>query len=269
LARALEEKSDVVIVGLDLQSNSARQTIGCCNKLGFKTILVLEGSKPDTVQGNLLVDYLLGADVRFAATRQEQRRLMDEAAAEVRSRGKAPHILNDNPMFEVASAVAYIECAMEVLEQMASLGVAPTTIYMSSSGKGQAGLVLAGRLFDTGFDVRCVAATREHQVASRTAEIANQTAKVLGLDLRIDPREVVNTDSYVGERYGVPSVDGNAAVRMFAETEGVILDPVYTGKCAAGMIGDIRRGDFRKDDVLLFIHTGGVPAIFTHSHIWL
>lgn len=269
LARALEEKPDVVIVGLDLQSNSARQTVGCCNKLGFKTILVLEGAKPETVQGNLLVDYLLGADVRFAASRQEQRRLMDEAAAEVRSRGKVPHILNDNPMFEAASAIAYIECTMEFLEQMAALGTAPTTVYMSSSGKGQAGLVLAKRLLDTAFDVRCVTATREHHVARRTAEIANQTATVLGLDLRIEAREVVNTDAYVGERYGVPTPDGNAAVKMFAETEGIILDPVYTGKCAAGMIGDIRRGDFKKDDVLLFIHTGGVPAIFTHNHIWL
>src|SRR6185312_10844898 len=134
LAHALSEKPDFVIVGLDLQSNSARQTVGSCNKLGLKTILVLEGSPPATIQGNLLVDYLLGADVRFAATRQDQRRLMDEAAAEVRARGKVAHILNDNPVFEVASAVAYIECTIECLEQLAAQSVSPTAIYMSSAG---------------------------------------------------------------------------------------------------------------------------------------
>jgi len=268
LAHAQRDKPDVVIVGLALQSNSARQTIGCCNKLGLRTILVLEGKIPNEIQGNLLVDYLLGADVRFVGDREEQRRMLDSAAAEVRAKGLVPHILNDNPMFDVASAIAYIECTMECLEQLALAGVTPRAMYMSSSGKGQAGLVLARRLFDADFDVRGVTATREHSVPERTAEIANRTAATLGLAVRISPDEIVNLDGYVGEAYGVPSASGNEAVKLFAETEGVILDPVYTGKCAAGMIDDIRRGEFRADEAVLFIHTGGVPAIFTHRHLW-
>src|SRR6185295_4998638 len=87
LAKSMEDQPDVVIVGLDLQSNSARQTVGACNKLGLKTILVLEGHRPNTVQGNLLIDYLLGAEVHFAATREEQRAKLDGLAAQVRARG--------------------------------------------------------------------------------------------------------------------------------------------------------------------------------------
>src|SRR5262245_59429018 len=142
LARTMAERPDVVLVGLDLQSNSARQTVGACNRLGLRTVLVLEGACPAEVQGNLLVGYLLGAEIHFAADRVEQRRLLDHLAEECRRRGERPHILNDNPMFDVASAIAYLETTMEMIEQLQAAGAAPTVFYMSSSGKGQAGLEL-------------------------------------------------------------------------------------------------------------------------------
>jgi D-cysteine desulfhydrase/L-cysteate sulfo-lyase len=269
MAHALGEKPDVVIVGLDLQSNSARQTIGCCNKLGLKTILILEGAPPTPIQGNLLVDYLLGADVRFAADRKTQRAMMDAAAAEVQTQGLTPHILNDNPMFEIASALGYIECTLESLVQLGERGATPSAMYMSSSGKGQAGLVLAQKHLDADYDVICCSATREFEVASRTARIANRVAEMLGLATRIEACDVVNYDDYVGERYGVPTPEALEAVRIFAETEGVILDPVYTGKCAAGLIDHIRKGRLSRKDIALFIHTGGTPAIFTYQQHWV
>jgi D-cysteine desulfhydrase/L-cysteate sulfo-lyase len=269
LARTVAEGADTVIVGLDLQSNSARQTIGACNKLGLKVHLVLEGARPNVVQGNLLVDYLLGATVHFAASAAEQRAMLDRLAAEVRAAGGKPHILNDNPMFDIASAVAYIESTFECLEQLAALGVSPSAFYMSSSGKGAAGLMLAQKLTGLPFRVHCVSATSEYDLPKRTAGIANSTAGHLGLGVRETPDEVVNFADFVGERYGVPSAAGNDAVKLFAETEGLILDPVYTGKAAAGMLAHIHEGKFGADDVLVFVHTGGSPAIFTHSQYWL
>jgi D-cysteine desulfhydrase/L-cysteate sulfo-lyase len=270
LARTVAEKADVVIVGLDLQSNSARQTVGCCNKLGLETVLVLEGQRPNLVQGNLLVDFLLGADVQFAESRGEQRRLMDEAAERVRQSGRRPHILNDNPMFDVASALAYIECTLEIMDQCEALGSEPTVLYMSSSGKGQAGLELARRLFDLPIRIHGVTATREFaSVPERTAEIANRTAREIGYDITVRPDDVVNFNEFVGPGYGKPSQAGNEAVKLFAQTEGVILDPVYTGKAAAGLIEHVRTGKLGKDDVVVFVHTGGSPAIFTHSDNWL
>lgn len=268
LAHALKEKPDTVIVGLDLQSNSARQTVGACNKLGLKSILVLEGRKPAIVQGNLLVDYLLGADVHFAADQKEQRALLDNLAADVRARGGRPHILNDNPMFDVASAVAYLEVALEVIEQLAARNLTPGYFYMSSSGKGSAGIMLAKKLLAADFMMHAVCATDEFDLPTRTAGIANQTIAALGLEGAVHPGDVINTEQFVGKGYGVPSEAGNEAVKLFARTEGIILDPIYTGKAAAGLIDHIRQGRFKQDDVVVFVHTGGAPAIFTWNELW-
>jgi D-cysteine desulfhydrase/L-cysteate sulfo-lyase len=269
LARTRAEGADTVIVGLDLQSNSARQTIGACNKLGLKVHLVLEGARPNLVQGNLLVDYLLGAEVHFTADAAEQRAMLDRLAREVRAAGGKPHILNDNPMFDVASAVAYIESTFESLEQLDGFGVSPTAFYMSSSGKGAAGLMLAQKITGLPFKVHCVSATSEYDLPKRTAGIADQTAELLGVSVCVAPDEVVNYSDFVGERYGIPDEAGNDAVKMFAQTEGIILDPVYTGKAAAAMLAHIREGMFGAGDVLVFVHTGGSPPIFTHSQYWV
>jgi 1-aminocyclopropane-1-carboxylate deaminase/D-cysteine desulfhydrase-like pyridoxal-dependent ACC family enzyme len=269
LARTMSEDPDTVIVGLDLQSNSARQTVGACNKLGLKTILVLEGHKPNTVQGNLLLDYMLGAEVHFAATRDEQRAMLDKLAARVHADGGRPHILNDNPMFDVASALAYIETTLEMIEQLDALKLKPAAFYMSSSGKGQAGIVLARRLLAADFTMEGVTATDEFHIPSRTAAIANETAAALDLDFRVSEDEIRNDTGFVGRGYGVPSEAGNEACRLFAHTEGVVLDPIYTGKAAAGMIAHIRAGRFTADDVVVFVHTGGTPAIFTWNDLWL
>jgi len=269
LGHALAEAPDTVIVGLDIQSNSARQTVGACNKLGLKTVLVLEGERPARVQGNLLVDYLMGAQVIFASTRAAQRAALDAAASACRAAGGRPHILNDNPLFDVASAVAYLETTLEILEQMDALGVRARALYMSSSGKGQAGLVLGQRLTNAGFEVLGVTATSEFDLPARTSAIANETAEVLRLDLLIDPADIVNDMGFVGEGYGVPSPEGIEATRLFARTEGIVLDPVYTGKAAAGMIAHIRAGRFTRADTVVFVHTGGTPAIFTWDSLWM
>ena len=269
LAHAMKDEPDTVIVGLDLQSNSARQTVGACNKLGLRTILVLEGQRPNNVQGNLLVDYLLGAEVHFAADRLQQRAMLDGLAEQVRGQGGRPHILNDNPMFDVASAVAYLEVTLEVLEQLDGRGLKPNYFYMSSSGKGSAGIILAQRLLGADFAMHSVCATDEFHLPSRTAGIANETAATLGLDISVSEEEVINTTDFVGKGYGIPSEAGDEAVRLFARTEGIILDPIYTGKAAAGMIAHIREGRFSQDDVLVFVHTGGTPAIFTWNELWL
>lgn len=269
LARTMAEQPDTVVVGLDIQSNSARQTIGACNRLGLKTILVLEGQKPDIVQGNLLVDYLLGAEVIFAPTRDAQRVALDAHAAKGRHAGGRPHILNDNPMFDVASALAYLETTLELLGQLDAAGVQPTAFYMSSSGKGQAGLVLGRRLTGAPVAMHGVTATDEYHIPSRTAAIANETLGVLDLDLRISDTEIINDLGFVGAGYGIPTEASVEATKLFARTEGVILDPIYTGKAAAGMISDIRAGRYGRGDTLVFVHTGGTPSVFAWNSLWL
>jgi len=118
--------------------------------------------------------------VIFAPTRDAQRAALDASAATCRAKGGRPHILNDNPLFDIASATAYLETTLEILEQMDALGVAPAALYMSSSGKGQAGLVLGQRLTNRGIAVHGITATAEYDVPARTAAIANETAGLLG-----------------------------------------------------------------------------------------
>lgn len=269
LAHAMVDRPDTVIVGLDLQSNSARQTVGACNKLGLKTILVLEGARPVEVQGNLLIDYLLGAEVHFAADRNTQRQMLDQLAAQVRAAGGRPHILNDNPMFDVASAVAYMETALEVVTQLQQNDLTPDYFYMSSSGKGSAGIILAQKLLGLPFAMHGVPATDEFHIPSRTAAIANESAAALGLDLVIEESDITSFDNFVGQAYGIPSAAGDEAVRLFARTEGIVLDPIYTGKAAAGLVAHIREGRFNSSDIVVFVHTGGTPAVFTWNGLWL
>lgn len=270
LAHMMKEQpeTDTVIVGLDLQSNSARQTVGACNKLGLRTVLVLEGRRPNQIQGNLLIDYLLGAEVHFASDRNEQRGMLDALAERVRGEGGLPHILNDNPMFDVASALAYIETALEVLAQLSTHGLAPTHFYMSSSGKGSAGILLAQKLLGADFRMHAVTATDEFHLPSRTASIANQTLQRLGIDLEITEEDVINFEDFVGPGYGIPSEAGNEAVRLFGRSEGIVLDPIYTGKAAAGLVAHARAGLLGEDDIVVFVHTGGTPAVFNWNELW-
>ncbi|WP_206030145.1 pyridoxal-phosphate dependent enzyme [Roseomonas sp. AR75] len=269
LAHAVAQGADTIIVGLDLQSNSARQTTGAANSLGLRTVLVLEGAPPAALQGNLLLDHLLGADVRLARDAAEQRAMLDAAADEVRAAGGRPYMMSDDPMFEMGSALAYLDATLEMLEQLAPQGVAPRAFYLSSGGKGQAGMALARAALGADFAVRGVTASRRHDVPTRTAAIANRTAEKLGLDARVSPDDVINTDAFVGLDYGIPTEAGNEALLLFARHEGVLLDPVYTGKAAACLIADIRAGLFGAEDAVVFVHTGGMPAIFTWSEALL
>jgi len=117
--------------------------------------------------------------------------------------------------------------------------------------------------------VHGVTATSEFHLPSRTAGIANETARALGLELVITEEEIVNFGDFVGAGYGLPSTAGIEAVKLFARTEGIILDPIYTGKAAAGLVAHVREGRFGDDDVIVFVHTGGTPANFTWGDLWV
>ena len=241
---------------------------GACNRLGLRTVLVLEGARPREVQGNLLVDYLLGAEIHFAPDRAEQRRMLDRLAEDCRQRGERPHILNDNPMFDVASAIAYLETTMEMIEQLRAAGTAPTVLYMSSSGKGQAGLELARKLWG-GFRVHGVTATREYDVPARTAAIANETAATLGLDVRVRPEEVVNFDGFVGAGLRPPESGGQRGGPAVRAHRGPRPRPgLHRQVRGRPDRPRPRRAASPRRDTAVFVHTGGAPAIFTWSHLW-
>jgi D-cysteine desulfhydrase/L-cysteate sulfo-lyase len=272
MAEAIAAGADTVVMFVDILSNSARQTTAVANRLGLKTVLVLKGERPAYVTGNLLVDYLLGAEILFARDADEQRRVVDDAVVRLRREGRRPFVLNDSPMFAIAAALAYAEATLELLGQLAEVGVGPERLhlYISSTGKGQPGPELAVRAL--GLPVRVVGAAvhrTEGRAKEAVARYLNESAAFLDLDLRVEPAAIDNRDDYVGPGYGVPSPEGMEAVLLAARTDGLLLDPVYTGKAFAAVIADARAGRLTHDDVAVYMHTGGLPLLFnTAEQVW-
>ncbi|MDF1521870.1 MAG: pyridoxal-phosphate dependent enzyme [Trueperaceae bacterium] len=265
MVEPLRAKAEVLIMALELTSNSARQTVAAANRLGMRTVLVLKGEPPPEPQGNLLVNELLGAEIHYVPDREAQKRVIDEVVDRVRREGRRPMVLTSEPIFDIGSALAYLESTVEMLEQMDALGAYPDFVYMTSGGKGQAGLVLAKRLLEAPFLVHGVTVSYEYDVPPRTAQIANDTLALLGLDVRIDPAEVISFGDHVGPGYGHVTEASLDAMALMARTEGVVLDPIYTGKTFAALLDHINEGIVPRDATVVFVHTGGTPAIFSHA----
>ncbi len=264
MADAVERGADVFIAGLEAQSNSARQTAAAANILGMRTILVLHKDREWHWQGNLLVDRILGAEVRFVESHDpaDLDRALHETAEQQRTLGRRPYVMNHAGAFAIGSCAAYVLCTLEIVEQMGDLALEPTHLYMASGNKGHAGLVLARKLLGSSF--RTVAISQRYGDDRVPGAIAGavDTARALGWDLALSEADVESYDQYVGEAYGVPSPAALAAIELAARTEGLLLDPIYTGKAMAGLIDHARRGLVGKDDTVVFIHTGGLPALF-------
>jgi D-cysteine desulfhydrase/L-cysteate sulfo-lyase len=272
LGEALGHGVDSVIMYVDVLSNSQRQLAGAAARLGLETHLVLCGEQPSVPTGNLLLSRLLGAHVTFVRTEGDQRPAAEAIRARLAAQGHRPIVLNESPMFELAGVLAYAIATIELIGQLDAAGVEPSSarIYMSSTGKGQAGLELALRSLGTGATVTGVAA-RDHSgnAAATVAALANETARKLDIDLVVDPCEVDNRETYVGPGYGIPSKQGNEALLMAARFAGLILDPVYTAKAFAALVDDARAGDFAPGLTPVFLHTGGSPMIFSFAQTLL
>ena len=269
LGDALSKKADVVITAGPVQSNHSRATAAAATKLGLKVILVLSGEKPQVYDGNLLLDWLIGADIRFLGGKTEKSgrsRVMDEIAEEMRRQGHVPYIIPAGASYP-PGAIAYANAMLELLEQAKLCGFEiDCVVHAAGSGGTQAGLVLANKA--VGSKARIVAVSAEphghDELVRKTVEIANETAELLGIDTTVNSDDVVLNEDYAGEAYEVPTKESLEAIRLVAQTEGIMLDPVYTGRAMAGIIDLTRKGYFEKDENVVFVHTGGTPALFPY-----
>jgi 1-aminocyclopropane-1-carboxylate deaminase/D-cysteine desulfhydrase-like pyridoxal-dependent ACC family enzyme len=270
MAEAVRQGADVFIAGLEAQSNSARQTTAAANLLGMRTILVLRAERDFGWQGNLLVDRLLGAEVRFVETAERATasaamdQLLRETAAEVRRAGGRPFVMNHASAFAAGSALAYLLCTLEIVEQAALLGAEPTHLYMASGNKGHAGLILGRKLLGKHFRTIAISQHYADDRVSGALAGAREALAMLGWEFEqaLAPEEVESYDDYVETAYGEPSPRGLAAMGLAARTEGLILDPIYTAKAMAGLVDHARRRLLGADSTVVFIHTGGLPALF-------
>jgi 1-aminocyclopropane-1-carboxylate deaminase/D-cysteine desulfhydrase-like pyridoxal-dependent ACC family enzyme len=248
-----------------VQSNNCRQTAAACAKLGIECRLYLSrGSYRTEPQGNLLLDYLVGAHVEFtdAAIGPELDALLAAKADEFRRAGRKPYFWN-RPRVIPLAGVSYALCVAEIVEQVAAMGMRPEALYVSSSGATGAGVVLGKALLGLGYPARLICPMHwPWHIPTALAGDANAAAELLGLPHRIAPAEVDADEHYVAPGYGAPSEAGREALDMLARTEAILLDPVYSAKALAALIADVRAGKYPRGSVIVFIHTGGVPAIF-------
>jgi D-cysteine desulfhydrase/L-cysteate sulfo-lyase len=267
MADAVEQGCDVFIAGLEVHSNSARQVTAAANLLGMSPILVLRTDGPVEWQGNVLVDRVLGADIRFVQTADKAviDQALTEVAAEQRALGRRPYVMNHNPSFALGSALAYLLAALEIVEQTDALDIEPTDIYMASGNKGHAGLLLAKELLGARFQPVAIS---QHIAADRVSgalDGARAAATALGYECHLSADDVESYDDFVATRYGTPSEGGMAAIALAARTEGLLLDPIYTGKAMAGLIEHARQGRVGRESTVVFVHTGGQPALFSFA----
>jgi 1-aminocyclopropane-1-carboxylate deaminase/D-cysteine desulfhydrase-like pyridoxal-dependent ACC family enzyme len=268
-AAALQQNADCLVWGAGVQSNNCRQTAAACNKLGLDCYLYLtRAAHNDDVQGNLLLDHLLGAHVTIIDTPlgPELDDLLLAKARELRAAGRRPYVW-DRITGRPIAAVSYALALAELLEQAQALGVQPTHVYCAAAGATGAGLALGKAILGWPGKVRLLCPIRwPWDTPQDLAEVANATAVLLGLPHRLTAADIDIRDDYIGERYGVVTPGGREALSLLARTEGVLLDPVYTGKAMAGLIDDARHGRLSASDQVVFIHTGGTPAVFAYRN---
>ncbi len=271
MAEAEAMGADMVMTQGATQSNHARQTAAFAARLGMDCHILLEDRTGYTdhnynKNGNVLLDHLHGATTAKYPGGHDMVAEMDKAAGAARAEGRKVYVIpggGSNP----TGALGYANCALELVTQANDRGlVIDHLVHATGSSGTQAGLVAGLKALNAGipllgFGTRAPQEKQEQMVY----DLACRTAEKLGCDGVVQRADVRADTSYVGEGYGLPRADTIEAIRMFAELEGILLDPVYSGKGAAGLIDYCRRGTFTKGERVVFLHTGGSVGLFGYD----
>ncbi|HTN98285.1 MAG TPA: pyridoxal-phosphate dependent enzyme [Nordella sp.] len=269
LGDAKAEGATAVVASAGEQSNKLREVAAGANKLGMKPILLLTGiSGPPQMTGNRFLFEVLGADIHTTPIadrldpklRAELVRLCDTAAAE----GHKPYLIYHPEKSGTIGTAAYMSCADELVTQFAALAEKPKHLFVTAGATPTiAGLTLGLRALGQTIGVTGVAVSAPSAVLKAQAlSYAKKCADHVGLDRTLGETDITIDDSH---HVGTPAPATPAviaAIEIFARTEGILLEPTYTGKAAAGMIDAIRRGAFKPSDTIVFVHTGGLPGLF-------
>ena len=272
MAEALQLGADTVITQGATQSNHARQTVAIAAKLGMQSHILLEDRTGYTFDdykhsGNVFLDHLYGASVTEVPADTDMNAAMAKLADRLRSQGRKPYVIpggGSNPV----GALGYVTCALELMDQANQQGLAiDSLVHATGSAGTQAGLVVGlygarSQIPVLGIGVRAPQAAQE----SRVFALATETAELLGVPGSVKREDVIANCDYVGPGYGLPTPGMIEAVTMLARLEGILLDPVYSGKGMAGLIDLIRKGHFKKDQNVVFLHTGGSVALYGYLH---
>lgn len=276
LAEAKKQKADAVISTASSQSNFCLQLAAAGRKLGMKPSFVLMKGVHVETQGNLLLHNILDSDVEileltdireaFGGVVSEK---MDRVADNLRARGYNPFIMRHTipDISAILGPVGWVNAADELITQLKDQNIDAQYVVLANGGGGtQAGLVLGSKYLRANYEVIGMSVFNDKDAAvAATIEQIDAVSHFLGLGVKVMPDELEINDSYVGEGYAIPTKECIDAIRLVAQTEGIYLDPVYTGKAMAGLIDSIKKGRFKSTDTIVFIHTGGVPALFAYD----
>ena len=261
LADARDQGADVVLTAGGPQSNHAMLTAACASRIGMKAILVLK-KRGELTGGNLILDAIYGAEVRLVDTDSyddvyaEMHRIMDK----LRQEGHTPYFIPVGGSVPLG-ALGYVNCAREIANQAEELGAAFDSIVSATgSGGTYAGLTYGAKLFLPGTRSIGVGVC-DDPFAEIAYDLKNGVKDLLESDVPVE-REDIHIHYHIGPGYALPSPEGCAAVRRLARSEGILVDPVYSGKALAGFFQLLEEGYFADDENILFVHTGGAGALF-------
>ncbi|MCH7854585.1 MAG: D-cysteine desulfhydrase [Proteobacteria bacterium] len=270
MAEALDKKATVVITQGAVQSNHARQTVAAACKLGLKCELIFEkrvgdATEPYLKSGNVFLDHLFGANIREVEKGTDMDAAMQTVADELSLSGETPYIIpggGSNPI----GALGYVDCALELIVQANKQNlVIDHVVHATGSAGTQAGLIVGLKAMHSGIPLLGIGvnAARTEQ-EEKVYKLACSTADLLGAPGLIERGDIVANCDYVGDGYGVPTKGMNDAILLLARLEGLLFDPVYSGKGLAGMIDLISSGYFQDAKNIVFVHTGGAAGLFAY-----
>jgi D-cysteine desulfhydrase family pyridoxal phosphate-dependent enzyme len=263
VAEARDQGAKTLISGGALQSNHCRQTAAAAARFGFECILVLTGDRPEEPSANLLLDQLFGAQFVYAADRKDRDSILKQTFDRATEDGMKPYLVpygGSSP----TGALGYAFAMKELMEQNVH---ADWIVFATSSGGTHAGLLLGQHLFGAKAKVLGISIDEsEEWLKTHVADLASLASEKLGKGVAFTQADVLANADYCQAGYGVLTEPEREAIHLFAKHEGLLLDPVYTGRAAAGMIDLIRRKFFKKDATVLFLHTGGQPALFADRY---
>jgi L-cysteate sulfo-lyase len=273
MADAIKKKADVIITQGAVQSNHARQTAAAAAKIGMKCELVFEKRVADATtaykeSGNVFLDKLFGANIHEVANGSDMTKEMEDLSDQLRERGSSPYIIpggGSNPI----GALGYVDCVIELIAQAKSKDITFDSIIMATGSAGtQAGLVVGSKITKSNIPVLGIGvnAPKEAQ-EEKVFKLASDLSDFMGLSNLVSRDDVVANCDYVGDGYGIPTPEMNKALLQLARLEGLLFDPVYSGKGLAGMIDLIGKGYFENQKNIVFIHTGGAAGLFAYHDI--
>lgn len=264
IAQAVEGGYDVLLHGAAAQSNQSRQTAAVAARLGLKAIAVGRADAHAHTQGNLLLTRLFGAEVELPPPADQNKAIRDRIEA-LRRSGHTP--FNTSSDAAVYRGIGYVDGYLELAAQLEKMDVEPDAIYLCSGAHTHVGLVTAARAL--GHKSRVVGISPSPRDDAQTAadhlDLAHRQAEILGLELDFSPDDFESYAEFAGPAYGVLTDASREAIHLAARQEGLLLDPCYTGKAMAGLIAHIRAGRWDARHTLVFVHTGGTPALFAYS----